>query len=180
MGDSELVTQLKKGDVRARVVLYDRYKSGIYGYCVHIIRDKEQAADATQEVFAKVFEGIGNLKDHEAFRSWLFAIARNTAFGYLKKVSENIELQDSDAIENESPFDVVARLQTRDVLEALILSLSPTHREVIHLREYEDLSYEAIAQVIGIPLSSVKGRLLKARRALASEFRKKYRRDDLC
>ena len=180
MDDSELVVRMKKGDVRAGNVLYERYRSRIYGYCAHILRDRERAVDATQETFMRMFKGLDSLKSDEAFRPWLFAIARNTVFGLLKKSGEGIELQESDAIDCESPYDIVTGDQTRDVLEVLILSLSPIHREVIQLREYDDLSYEEIAQVIGIPLSSVKARLLRARRALAARFRRNYGKDDVC
>jgi RNA polymerase sigma-70 factor (ECF subfamily) len=171
---------MKRGDAGAFAVLYERHKSSVYGYCVHLLRDKERGADATQEVFLKMHRGIMTLNKQSAFRSWLFAITRNTVFSMMDRSKHNVDVEEGDAIDHESPFELVVQDHTRDILDALVSSLKPIYREVIHYREYENLSYEEIAETIGIPVSSVKARLLKARRALVILFHSKYGRDDVC
>jgi RNA polymerase sigma-70 factor (ECF subfamily) len=98
----------------------------------------------------------------------------------MKRSKEHIDVEEDDAIDYESPLEKITVGDTKDLLGALVASLKPTYREVILLREYEGLSYEEIAEIVGISVSIVKARLLKSRRALVSLFHKTYQRDDVC
>lgn len=171
---------IRRGDKEAFSQLYERYRSSIYGYCVRLLGDKHRAEDALQDTFLKAHQGVGMLNDKSAFRPWLFTIARNTSFSAMKKSREHEDAEEDDAIDDESPLEKVMADDRRDILGVLVASLKPTYREVILLREYEGLSYEEIAEIVGISVSIVRARLLKSRRALVSLFHKTYRRDDLC
>jgi RNA polymerase sigma-70 factor (ECF subfamily) len=170
----------RRGDREAFSRLYERYKSSIYGYCIYLLGDKDRAEDALQDIFLKAHEGVEKLNDQSAFRPWLFTIARNTAFSAMKKSREHADVDEEDAIDDESPLEKLMADDRKDILGVLVASLKPTYREVILLREYEGLSYEEIAEIVGISVSNVKARLLKSRRALVSLFHKTYRRDDVC
>ena len=171
---------IRRGDREAFGQLYERYRSSIYGYCLRLLRDKDKAEDALQEIFLRMYHGVATLDNQFALRPWLFTIARNTAFSAMKRSKEHVDVEEDDAIDYESPLEKIIVGDTKDLLGVLVASLKPTYREVILLREYEGLSYEEIAEIIGVSVSIVKARLLKSRRALVSLFHKTSRRDDVC
>ena len=144
-----------------------------YNLARWLLRSEQAAEDAVQEASMRAFRSIGNLRGEDA-RPWLLGIVRNTCFTMLERVRSGPQLVDFDDAEFEaalgaaqgSASDPVAQLQrqrARVQIDAAIRALSPPLREVIVLREFEDLEYAQIAKITAVPIGTVMSRLSRAR-----------------
>jgi RNA polymerase sigma-70 factor (ECF subfamily) len=147
-----------------------------YNLARWLLRNDQAAEDAVQEASMRAFRFIGSLRGDDA-RPWLLGIVRNTCFTVLERQRKGPELVEFDAAEFEaamSAFDVNAsdpevRLQqqrSRAQVDAAIRALSPPLREVIVLREFEELEYAQIARIVAAPIGTVMSRLFRAREKL--------------
>jgi len=168
--EDKLVRDFQSGDGLAFVTLYNRYKHSIYVYCSKMLLDNEAAEDCVQEVFLRVYERREQLKHPERFSFWLFAIARNQCLSvYRSSKHEAAEEIDFDLISSpsgEAPDRLVERQESVDLLNKSLAQLRFEYREVLLLREFQNLSYREIAEVLGDTESAVKSRIFKARQRL--------------
>lgn len=151
--------ELKKGSAEAFHMLYSKHSKKVYRFCLRMLNDESHAQDAFQETFIKVFENRLQFRG-ENFSSWLFAIARNTCLNILR-TQKGFEIFDeyehTDAIYNENDFGV------KDFIRQSIARLPVPLREAVLLREYEDCSYQEIAEILKIDISLAKVRVHRAR-----------------
>lgn len=173
--DRALIEAFQQGDEFAFVSLYNRYKQPVYAFCARMLRDQALAQDVMQETFLRVYENRDRLAHAGAFRSWLFTIARNQCLNTIRKTKRQVALEGepkpSDAMP--APPGPMAQLEKSEqvaLVQASLARLKPDYREVLILREYQNLSYEEIAAITRSTLSAVKSRLHKARRKLAEVF----------
>lgn len=148
-----------------------------YNLARWLLRDEHSAQDAVQEAYLRAFRFFDRLRGGDA-RPWLMSIVRNTCFTWLRDHGRGPELVEfdeehgSDAYEptidrmDDNPESVLMRkLESRQV-NAAIEQLPPVFRETLILRELEEMSYEEIAQIAGVPIGTVMSRLSRARRML--------------
>jgi RNA polymerase sigma-70 factor (ECF subfamily) len=171
---SELIQQMHQGDRQAFAELYEHHKTAIYRYCLRMLTDSDAAKDATQETFIKMFSNIGFLKKPDSFLPWLFSIARNEVMMHMRRNRRNGVQSDDDIWDRETPYDLMVTAETTEIVQRLLQNLKSEYREVILLREYEQLSYAQIAEVTADTESSVKSRLFKARKALTKKLKEYY------
>jgi RNA polymerase sigma-70 factor, ECF subfamily len=166
---ADLVMALQGGDESAFVELYERHKRAVYLFCVKMLGDQETASDVTQGVFIKVLERRHQLSDATKFAAWLLTMTRNDCLRLLYRRNVTGSLDDPpldfDRIIVAEDSDPVTDEDIRAVNQA-VEQLRPEFREVIFLREYQNLSYREIAEVISATESTVKFRLFAARREL--------------
>jgi len=147
-----------------------------YNLARWLLRDERAAEDAVQEASMRAFRYIDALRGDDA-RPWLLGIVRNTCFTMLERQRNSPELVEFNDLEFEAAVgaaepgscDPAAHLQrqrTRVLIDAAIRALSPPLREVIVLREFEDLEYAQIAMIVGVPIGTVMSRLSRAREKL--------------
>jgi len=177
--DEQLVTDLRLGLTEAFAALYTRYKRSIYSFCFNISLDRFLAEDATHDTFMKMQQHIHTLNDSSVFRSWLYAIARNQVYKLLQKRQVNGKLSDELVWDGPQPDTMMESLEERELIALCLNKLKPEYREVLTLREFEQLSYAEIASITGDSESSVKSRLFKARHALAEKLRPYYQRGEI-
>lgn len=135
-----------------------------------LLRDRAAADDVVQDACLRAFRYFGSLREGDA-RPWLLGIVRNLCFDRLEQRRNGpalLELEDSDALEapgaaSSDPLRQSARQRERALVDRALRQLAPHFREVIVLRELEELSYEAIAEIAGIPIGTVMSRLSRAR-----------------
>lgn len=172
--DPALIDAFRRGDEYAFVALYDRYKGAVYGYCAKMLLDRTQAEDLLQETFARAYEHRDRLLNTTSFKAWLFTIARNQCLNVLRKRGREVRFA-ADAPEPPSlgstPFGNMLKSEQADLVSRTLDTLSPSYREVVVLREYQNLSYDEIAAVTKTTVSSVKSRLFKARRQIGRTLR---------
>ncbi len=162
---------MRSGDEAAFAQVYQQYKARVYGYCYRLLRNEQDAEDAAQETFLKVMKGIATLEKTESFRSWIFSIARNEAYTILRRTKNTNGLESDELWAEETPHEELIGKETRELVRHFLNLLKPEYREVLVLREYEQLSYAEIASVTGDTESSVKSRIFKARKALTEKLK---------
>lgn len=170
MKDYALIEAFQQGDEFAFVGIYNRYKNGVYAFCLKMLLDSDQAQDVMQDTFLRVYENRSRLLKTASFKSWLFTIARNQCLNSLRRSSRLVGLgdgSDSNLALSDTPISEMEKNEQVRFVSRFLESLSPEYREVLILREYQNLSYEEIASVTRSSLSAVKSRLFKARRKLA-------------
>jgi RNA polymerase sigma factor (sigma-70 family) len=147
-----------------------------YNLARWLLRNEQSAEDAVQEASMRAFRYIDSLRGDDA-RPWLLGIVRNTCFTMLERQRsgpERVEFDDAEfeaAVSADEPHssDPAVHLQqqrTREQIDAAIRALSPPLREVIVLREFEDLEYAQIAMIVAVPVGTVMSRLSRARERL--------------
>lgn len=169
--DRSLIQAFQAGDDFAFVSIYNRHKSAVYTFCVKMLLDKEAAQDVLQETFLRVYENRNRLLNAGSFRAWLFTIARNQCLNVLRRERRRVPLDPEDesmvAFE-EASSSMLETSEQIDRVNEFLSRLKDEYREVLVLREYQNLSYEEIAAITRSTLSAVKSRLFKARRRLAA------------
>ena len=167
--DEELVDRSRKGDLDSFNQLVTRWERPIYALAYRVIGQEDEARDVVQETFLRAFRGIGAFKGQAKFSSWLYRIALNLCRDWIRRrrrspialVPENVELEDlaAETGPTESVEDLVARRELSGVVEAAMARLPEEQRTAIILKEYHGMTFQEIADLQGIPLSTVKTRL---------------------
>jgi RNA polymerase sigma-70 factor (ECF subfamily) len=181
--DAQLVEKVVAGDGEAFRLLVERYQRPVYGLLLRMVRAPALAEDLAQESLIKAYRAIATFDRSRKFSSWLFKIAHNTAIDYLRKKSlptVALETSEGDRMdpmallaipESQSPE---ARARGRDLAEALqeaLMTLRPDYREAVLLRFQQGLPYEEIADILDLPLGTVKTHLHRARKQMAAALR---------
>jgi RNA polymerase sigma-70 factor (ECF subfamily) len=174
--DVDLVVLAQEGNSDAFAELYRRYSDGVVAYCARLLGNHEAANDVLQASFLKALDQLASLRKPEAFRAWLFQIARNEAFMNLRQTRGNGEIQLDEVVEEATPLERLVELEAVQIAETLLSALKLEYREVLVLREYENLSYAEIAEITGDSVSSVKARIFKARRAMVQRYQVLFER----
>jgi len=168
--EDDLVRDFQRGEDLAYAALYNRYKRHIYCFCLKMVGDDDEVKDIVQEVFLKMYEHRMQLSNPSRFRAWLLMIARNQCLTHYRD-HKRMQPLDEERLEYEmpgtqSPSQEVERDDEVRLVRSFIDQLKPEYREVVVLREYQGLSYEEIADVIGTTNAAIKAKLFKARKEL--------------
>jgi RNA polymerase sigma-70 factor, ECF subfamily len=152
MTDSDLVARAQAGDLPAFEELVTKYQREVYGLACRIVTDMEEAKDLTQQAFVQAFVHIRNFRQQAQFRTWLFRIAMNQCYNYLKSKKKFGDMVDADQVvlvgEGSPEADLVA-VDERRRLRAALSRLPAKQRAVITLKVEQGLSYQEISQVLG-------------------------------
>jgi RNA polymerase sigma-70 factor (ECF subfamily) len=182
--DLRLVESLRSGAEPAYEELLVRFQQPVYALALRLLDDPSEASDVVQEVFLKVFRNIGAFRGQSSLKTWMYRITVNEAHNarrwFFRHRRREVEL-DSEPEETRrwkeiipdnclSPFDVAFEREQHVRLEAALEKISPTFREAVVLRDITDMSYEEIAEILGVSLGTVKSRILRGREALRLEL----------
>lgn len=181
--DSELVRESLQGKEKAFGELVDRYRARIFSFILRMVKNHEEANDVAQEVFVKLYRSLDTYDPSRNFSSWLFKIAQNMAIDHLRKqrtdivsLDEPMETETSEyriqvASSNLSPDRELEGLEVGEALEVAIEELEPSYRSAILLRHVEGRSYDEIADILELPLGTVKTYIFRARRMLRERLK---------
>ncbi|MDD4290434.1 MAG: RNA polymerase sigma factor, partial [Patescibacteria group bacterium] len=153
-------------------ILIKKYLTKIYNFVFSIVLDKDCANDVTQDVFVKVWKNLKKFKKNKNFKTWLYAIARNTSIDYLRK-KKNINFSDLENDENENILEKIPSeelladeiLEIKNLAEILqdaINNLSEKYRTVLLLHYKNDLTFDEISKIIKKPIDTVKSQYRRA------------------
>jgi RNA polymerase sigma-70 factor (ECF subfamily) len=174
------ISRLKRGDLSALTDLMTRYQHRMYRFLVRLTQDPGAAEDLFQQTWLRVIEKIGRYDARLHFEPWLFSVARNLAIDYLRQrrpssldVTDEFGIAPIDRLTavDQNPLERFLEYERGAVLAVAIGKLPLIHREVLTLRFEEELKLEEIAEVTGVPLSTVKSRLLRALNSLRERLR---------
>jgi RNA polymerase sigma-70 factor, ECF subfamily len=186
--EPDLIARSQRGDSAAFNELVIRYRQRAFSMIYQMVRHEEDAWDLAQDGFLKAWKNIRLFRGQSQFFTWLYRILMNVTIDWLrrKQVQGATEFDDAIGLHNIEPASATTprgelppavRLSDKEIrtrIDAAIQKLSPEHREVIILREIDDLDYQEIADRIGIPLGSVMSRLFYARKKLQTLLRDVY------
>jgi RNA polymerase sigma-70 factor (ECF subfamily) len=146
---------------------------GLYGYALILTRNHAEAEDLVQETYLRAIQAMGRLRAGSNMKGWLFTILRNVWFNQLRKwrngphmIDAGDGVADSIADPSKDSHNLYASKIEADQVRAAIQELPVDHREIILLREYEELTYQEIATVLACPVGTVMSRLGRARAKL--------------
>jgi RNA polymerase sigma-70 factor (ECF subfamily) len=168
--DEQLVTAFRGGDSSAFDALVQRWERKIQGAVYRIMGPGEDARDLTQETFLRAYRGLSTFKSEARFSSWLYQIALNLCRDRLRQkrgrtlVSlEDLEPHQSARIQTPGPSaqEVVEARDLSRLISSVMAELPEEQREVIVLKEYQGLTFQEIANVLRVPVSTVKTRLYR-------------------
>src|SRR5436309_6452752 len=180
-----IVAELKAGSEAAYAWLIGEFQQPVYGLVYRVVNDPADAADTTQEVFLKVFQGMKHFHGESSLKTWIYRIAlheqaNRRRWWFRHKAKEtSIEPAESEAPgagehemqlaltdHGDSPFDNVAHREVQARVEEELRKVPEPYRTTLMLRDLEEMSYEEIAEVLEISLGTVKSRLTRGRDAL--------------
>jgi RNA polymerase sigma-70 factor (ECF subfamily) len=179
MTDSQLIREIKDGNVQLYGELMRRYERKILAFIFHMLKSakmESMAEDLCQETLYKAFRSLQTFRAAEAsFSTWLYTIARNTVLSELRKQkATSISLEDSNftpqASKDLSPEQSALRNEKVLLVREAINNLPEKQRSALILREYDQLDYQEIAGILGQTVSSVKSLLFRARASVKSQL----------
>ena len=178
LADADWVRRALAGEERAFAQLLERYRSRVYGLALRMVQRPEDAADIAQEAFVRAFQALDSFDLSKSFGAWIARIAANLCIDHYRRRRLRLVSLDApiDSDPNEPsrdlpdpgflPDEVVSRAESASRMDVLIQGLPPRYRVVILLRYKEDLAYEEIAEILKLPLGTVKARLHRAHHLL--------------
>jgi RNA polymerase sigma-70 factor, ECF subfamily len=180
--EAGIIAELKAGSEEAFAWLIAKYHQPLYSLLARTIPDPADAADLTQDVFIKIYRGIGSFNGDSSLRTWIYRIALREAsnqrrwWGRHKRQEVTIEtefgetnegqrvcLKDTLVDGHESPFDRAAHEEVRARVEQELRQIPEPFHAVVVLRDIEGFSYEEVAEILGVNLGTVKSRLMRGR-----------------
>ena len=178
--EMQLVEASRAGDAEAVAELLRAYQRRVFGVCYRMVRHPEDAADLTQDTLIRIMEGLPGFDGRAAFSTWVIRIAMNCCLSHLRRqkvrkagsldepggpAGEPLGARIASKREPQGPGGVEQN-EMRAALLAGLQELDPQMRAVLVLRDLQDLDYQQITEVMGIPVGTVKSRLFRARAAL--------------
>jgi RNA polymerase sigma-70 factor (ECF subfamily) len=176
--DYAVVQRAIGGDQSAFKILFDKYRQPLFFHILKLVRDREVIEDLLQEIFLKAFDNIASFNPDYAFSTWLYRITTNHSIDFLRKkklktfsLDEPVQTRDgtmSIEVEDESQVtdDLIIRKQRSVILREALDSLPVKYRDIIKMRHVEELSYQEIADLLNLPLGTVKAHIFRARELL--------------
>jgi RNA polymerase sigma-70 factor (ECF subfamily) len=159
VSDEQLMLQVKQGSQPAFTELFERYREPIFGYFRRRIADRVRAEDLAQETFLALLKGAARYEQRALFRTYVYAIAMNLLLADRRRSVKDVGTESAEPSVTNDPDTT---LWVRRAIE----QMDPEQREVLLLREYEQLSYEEIAGLLAVPVNTVRSRLFRARMAV--------------
>jgi len=181
--DQDLVRRSLEGEESAFNEIINRYKRGVYTLIIRMVGRPEEADDLCQETFVRLYSSLSSYDPRYKFSSWLFKIANNLTIDFLRRQRPEVASLD-DTVDTgddtlaiqvkDKGMDPLGRVESMELyakIKEAIGNLPVDYRRVILLRHLEDMSYEEIAGVTGLPLGTVKTLLFRGRRLLRKRLR---------
>jgi RNA polymerase sigma-70 factor (ECF subfamily) len=175
-----VVARAAGGDREAFTRLVEEHKRSVFGLCMRLLSDPEEAQDAAQEAFVRAYASLETFDLSQPFAPWILRIARNHCLDLLRRriparARVELDAEDEDGARREladtsaeRADDALERAQIKVTLEAAVAALPPNYREVIQLFHVEQMSYKEIAATLEVPIGTVMTWLHRARSKLRS------------
>lgn len=170
--DATLIARCQAGEREAFGVLLNRYRDRVVNLAYQLLRQRDDAEDVAQEAFIQAFTALDSFRGEAQWFTWLYRITVNLCLHRKRRAKETEPLQAASVSERPETTDVESQALTKLMVERTLDTLSEPLRVVLILREMHDLSYEEIAEVLDIPIGTVRSRLNEARRRFREAWEK--------
>lgn len=170
--DAELLARVLDGDHSAFDQIMRNHEDRVFSVCLRILGDRELALDATQETFLTAFRKANQFKGNSALGTWIYRIAVNTCYDQLRKqkrrradpIPDHLDPADHNA------EDALESAAVRPELQRALSSIPEDFRSAVILSDVEGLGLPQVAEILGVPVGTVKSRVFRGRRMLAAEL----------
>ena len=167
--DRIAIERCRSGDHEAFSALVNRYRSTVYNLAYRMVGDTEEAADLAQEAFVRAYGALRSYRGEGSFKTWVCRITARIAIDHLRaRRKQSLPLQENLVAKDHADWS--ESLRVRELLEQAIAELPPHYRAVIILRHLQELSYQEISEVLGLPMATVKTHILRARALLRKKL----------
>ncbi|MGE0001117.1 MAG: RNA polymerase sigma factor [Fimbriimonadaceae bacterium] len=176
--DADLVVRARNGDFSAYEILFERHRNLVFRFVYQLCRRQDDAEDLTQEVFVRALRNLDRYRDQAKFTTWLLRIASNLVTDRARSLNRRSALemeQASDGLawmtqaRNDDPVENLEQERLQCAVEAALSQLKPQQREIIVMRDVQEMPYQEIASVLGCSVGGAKLRALRARKALRDQ-----------
>lgn len=172
--EEALIDRVKRHDLEAFGRIVDAYQARIYGFVRRMLKNEEEAQDVSQEVFIRAYQALHRFDGRSSLRTWLFRIAANLCIDRARRTErqgQSVSLTQGDSGDEDmelsdtrwSPEEIILNDELVAIVESSIEATSEKLRSVLILHDKEGLAYEEIADVLQVPVGTVKSRLFLAR-----------------
>jgi RNA polymerase sigma-70 factor (ECF subfamily) len=174
--DHGLINDCLRGDAAAFAVLVRRYQDRLFNTVYRLIGNADDAQDVVQEAFLSAYQSLGGFKGDSLFFTWLYRIAVNTAISFKRKQRVAVSLnggvegqngiEPADLSEASRPGHALEQLEQERRIQKALNRLSAEHRAVLILKDMEGQKYEQMAEILEVPIGTIRSRLHRARMEL--------------
>ena len=185
LNEKDLIRKAKQGDMLAFEELILKHEKIVYNLALRMMNHSEDAQDIAQEVFLKAYRSLANFDERAAFSTWLYRITHNTCIDEMRKrkgkqtysLEEELESEDGSmqrqvADAGDTPEESLLRAEQKSEILQALDTLSAEHKAAVILRDIRGMSYEEIAEIIELPMGTVKSRISRARNQMKAEILK--------
>lgn len=176
--DDALVNEVLNGNDDAFAVLIERYQKPIFNMAFRMCGDYDESADLTQEAFLQIYRVLDKYDPEKKFFSWMYRVAHNICINVLHKRPKNVVSMDEvqeNRLFNEDPLaqpeKYYSNQELRTNIDRAILNLPETYHDVIYMRFVHNLSYQQIADTMGLPISTIETRIYRGKALLQKELK---------
>ena len=186
MTEKELLRRSKEGHVASFEELISVHQQKVYNIALRMLANEQDAFDASQEVFIKVYKNLDKFQENSSFSTWLYRITTNTCLDMIRKnkdkkndisIDSQVEFEDGEASfqledKNADVEEEILKKERRQALYEAIQQLNDEHKKMIVLRELQGMSYQEIAEITGANIGTVKSKINRARISLKNSLLK--------
>ena len=161
--DTVLVNQCLHGDTKSFELLVDKYQKTIFNVAFRLCNDYDDATDITQSVFIKAYEKLKNYNPKYKFFSWIYRIVINESLNFINRQKRQQSLDEDYVTKDNSPDKIYDHSELQKQIQEALMILEPNNRILIVLKHFQNMAYNEISSLLGIPERKVKSRLYAAR-----------------
>jgi RNA polymerase sigma-70 factor (ECF subfamily) len=175
VSDEQLIQWVADGDASCLGTLFERHHRGVYQYCLQLTRSPALSEDLVQDVFLKLLQKAGSYRGEGSCKAWIFNIARNVTFDYLRRADRRVASDEDDEnaeglVDHRSTEQVAAGEQNLRLVARALAEIPAAAREVIWLGRFVFEDYEDLARALGCTASTARVRMHRAMQQLNSTF----------
>jgi RNA polymerase sigma-70 factor (ECF subfamily) len=178
--DEYLVEAAQAGNSEAFGQLVERYQDRLYNTLVRVLGSRDDASEVLQDAFVLAYTKLGSFRGNSQFYTWMYRVALNQACSHRRRttrrrdemsVEQLRELSGTEPVDSSlQPEQTLVRTEQAELVQTALAEISDEHREILVLREMEDYSYETIAEILELPVGTVRSRLFRARLQLKEQL----------
>jgi len=176
MEDAELVRQVLAGQPEKYALLVQRYEKDLVLFVRRLLNCAEDVYDCVQEAFLTAYRNLWRYSEEYTFRAWLYTIARNKALDELRRKRATVSLEVAASVcvdQHPGPEEILLAKEQSAYLDGVLNKLPEYYRQALYLRYRQELSYEEIGMVLGVPISRVKTYLHRGKEKLRQEMERR-------
>ena len=186
--DAFLVEATLSGNRNAFGELVERYQDRLFNTLTRVLGSRDDASEVLQDAFVQAYTKLGSFRGSSQFYTWIYRVALNMACSFRRRnslrrdeqsVEQLRELSGTEPVDNSlQPEQSLVRSEQAEIVQAALLGISDEHRQILVLREMEDCSYETIAEILDLPVGTVRSRLFRARLQLKERLESMFLKEE--